>query len=142
MSVDPSALIHRTLAIPTLHAPLRRYTRRDSPVATEYSRISGSYALLFLAPALSLAKVPQTTVFPSAVSWRVVSHAWFTEEKTTLLSATRSPLGLARSIVRIFTSEKTGGRAFPREVPSANARACPPVSQVIELLMYRSKPQP
>src|ERR1700728_2339836 len=113
MSVDPSALIHRTLAIPQLHAPLRRYTRRDCFVATEYSRISGSYALLFSAPALPLAKVPQTTVFPSAVSSRVVAHPWFTEEKTTLLSASRSPLGLARSIVRIFTSVKTGGLALP-----------------------------
>src|ERR1700678_2679950 len=127
MSVDPSALIHRTSAIPQLHAPLRRYTRRDSPVATEYSRISGSYALLFLAPALPLTKVPQTTVFPSAVSSSVVSHAWFTEEKTTLLSASRSPPGVARSIVRIFTSEKTGGMALPpEEVPAADGRGRPP----------------
>src|ERR1700722_20290727 len=105
MSLDPSLFSHRTLAIPKLYTPPRRYTRRDLPVETVYSKICGSYALLFLSALPP--ETAQKTDFPSTVSCRV-SHEEFLAMKTPLLSASRLPPGPDRPSVRIFTSENAG----------------------------------
>jgi len=57
-----------------------------------------------------------------------------------LLSAIRSPLGLARLIVRSLTSPKVappGGPSCPLLMPSSKASVRPSDSQVIELFPYR-----